>query len=72
MQHDRIKHVEIDRFFIKEKLDNGLLRLSYVVTGEQVTDYLTKGLISSDLTRFCDKMGFSGYLSPTLRSVEIY
>ena len=22
MQHDRTKHVEVDRFFIKEKLDN--------------------------------------------------
>jgi hypothetical protein len=23
MQHDRTKHMEIDRFFIKEKLNNG-------------------------------------------------
>ena len=25
VQHDRTKHVEIDRHFIKEKLDNGLI-----------------------------------------------
>jgi hypothetical protein len=27
MQHDRTKHVEIDRFFTKKKLKNGLLEL---------------------------------------------
>ena len=25
MQHDRTKHIEIDRHFIKEKLDSGLI-----------------------------------------------
>jgi hypothetical protein len=39
MQHDRTKHVEIDRFFIKEKLDNELLGLSHIATGEQVADW---------------------------------
>jgi hypothetical protein len=38
VQHDRTKYMEIDRFFIKEKLNNGLLELSHVATGEQVTD----------------------------------
>jgi hypothetical protein len=57
VQHDRTKHVEIDRFFIKEKLDNRLLELGYVATSEQVADCLTKGLSSLDLSRFCDKMG---------------
>jgi hypothetical protein len=26
VQHDRTKHVEVDRFFIKEKLDNKVIR----------------------------------------------
>ena len=30
VQSDRMKHVEIDRFFIKEKMDSGVLRLKYV------------------------------------------
>ncbi|XP_078173290.1 uncharacterized protein LOC144567110 [Carex rostrata] len=35
--HDRTKqHVEIDRFFIKEKLNNGLLKLSHVATGKRL------------------------------------
>jgi hypothetical protein len=44
VQHDRTKHVEIDRFFIKEKRDSELLELCHVATEEQVADYLIKGL----------------------------
>ncbi|CAD6334492.1 unnamed protein product [Miscanthus lutarioriparius] len=31
VRHDKTKHVEIDRFFIKEKLDDGILELSHGV-----------------------------------------
>jgi hypothetical protein len=64
VQHDRTKHVEIDRFFIKEKLDNRLLELGYVTTSEQVADCLTKGLSSLDLMRFCDKIGLMDIFRP--------
>ena len=30
IQHDRTKHIEVDRHFIKEKLDEGLVCMSYV------------------------------------------
>jgi hypothetical protein len=39
VQHDRTKHVEIDRHFIKEKLESGLICTFYVPTGEQLADY---------------------------------
>jgi hypothetical protein len=39
-------YVEIDRFFIKEKLENGLLELSHVATGNQVADCSMKELSS--------------------------
>jgi hypothetical protein len=64
MQHDRTKHIGIDLFFIKEKLDNGLLGLNHIATEEQVADCLTKGLTSSDLVRFCDKMGLVDIFRP--------
>jgi hypothetical protein len=38
VQHDRIKYVEINRFFIKKELNNGLLKLSHVATEEQVKE----------------------------------
>jgi len=43
VQHDRTKHIEIDRFFIKEKLDNEDLKLKHVKSSEQLADCLTKG-----------------------------
>jgi hypothetical protein len=57
VQHDRTKHIEIDRFFIKEKLNSRLLELGHVSTKDQAADCLTKGLNSLDLARECDKMG---------------
>jgi hypothetical protein len=48
VQFDRTKHVEIDRFFIKEKLDSGILRLKYVKSRGQLADCFTKGLGPSE------------------------
>ena len=42
--HDRTKHVEMDKHFIKEKIDTGLICMPYVPTSRQVVDILTKGL----------------------------
>ena len=44
VQHDRTKHVEIDRHFIKEKIENGLVCMTYISSREQLADVLTKGL----------------------------
>ena len=32
--HDRTKHVEVDKHFIKEKLDSGIIYLPYISTVE--------------------------------------
>ena len=42
--HDRTKHVEVDKHFIKERLENGLIVVPYIPAIEQVADILTKGL----------------------------
>ena len=57
VQHDRTKHVEIDRFFIKERLDDGTLKLVFVTSNEQVADCLTKGLGVKACLLACSKMG---------------
>lgn len=44
VQHDRTKHVEIDRRFTKERLKNGEICMPYVPTEEQLVDVLTNGL----------------------------
>ena len=44
VQHDRTKHVEVDRHFIKKKLERDLIFMSYVHTRKQLAYILTKGL----------------------------
>jgi hypothetical protein len=65
VQHDRTKHVEIDRFFIKEKLDDGTIELSHVNSGRQIADSLTKGLGAKDCNVACDKMGMIDIYHPS-------
>ena len=42
IQHDKTKHIKIDRHFIKEKLDGGLLTIVYVPSGYQLANVLSK------------------------------
>lgn len=42
VQQDRTKHVEVDMYFVKEKLKKGEICISYVPTDKQLTDVLTK------------------------------
>ncbi|KAF5819855.1 putative RNA-directed DNA polymerase [Helianthus annuus] len=39
VQHDRTKHVEVDRHFIKEKLENGIIELPFVRSKDQLAVY---------------------------------
>nr|GEV05440.1 putative copia-type protein [Tanacetum cinerariifolium] len=41
VQHDRIKHIVVDRHFIKEKLENGIIELLFVRSKDQLADILT-------------------------------
>ncbi|KAL0552475.1 hypothetical protein IC582_011590 [Cucumis melo] len=42
VQHDRTKHVEIDRHFIKERLDSESICIPYIPSSRQVADVPTK------------------------------
>nr|GEW10205.1 ribonuclease H-like domain-containing protein [Tanacetum cinerariifolium] len=44
VQHDRTKHGEVDRHFIKEKLEAGIIELSFVKSSDQLADILTKAV----------------------------
>ncbi|RVW76140.1 Retrovirus-related Pol polyprotein from transposon RE1 [Vitis vinifera] len=46
VQHDRTKYVEVDRFFIKEKLDDKIVELPKIRSEYQLTDILTKAVSS--------------------------
>ena len=44
VHHDRTNHMEVDRHFIKEKVEDGTICIVYVPTSSQVADVLTKSL----------------------------
>ena len=47
IQHDKTKHIKIDRHFIKEKLEEGLVCMLYVPSERQLANVLTKALNNS-------------------------
>ena len=55
VQHDRTKHNKIDRHFIKEKLDVGIICLPFVTSSQQTTDILTKSLTRPTFEYLIDK-----------------
>nr|KYP58776.1 Copia protein [Cajanus cajan] len=57
VQHDKTKHIEIDKHFIKEKLDSGLIVTTHVPTRLQVVDVFTKGLPTSRFQELIGKLG---------------
>lgn len=57
IHHDRTKHVEIHRHFIKEKIDASLIDLNYASISNQVADMLI-----DNLHYLCDIRGQIGDL----------
>ena len=55
--HGRMKHVEVQHHFIREKLEDGVITAEYVPTGDQVADVLTKGLAREKHDRFVKGLG---------------
>ena len=44
VQYDKTKHVEIDRHFIKEKIDSGVICTLFVASKLQLVDVFIKGI----------------------------
>jgi hypothetical protein len=65
VQHDRTKHVEVDRHFIKEKLDAKLISFPFVPTEEQLADILTKGVSKKAFYDSLSKLGMVDVYAPT-------
>ncbi|KAK2991285.1 hypothetical protein RJ640_024550 [Escallonia rubra] len=65
VQHDRTKHVEIDRFFIKEKLGEKIVELPHIRSEDQLADILTKTVSSRVFSKFLSKLGMWDIYAPT-------
>ncbi|GAV65217.1 LOW QUALITY PROTEIN: hypothetical protein CFOL_v3_08732, partial [Cephalotus follicularis] len=57
IQHDRTKHIEIDRHLIKEKLDHKLICTPFVSSENQLADIFTKGLNCKQFNCIVCKLG---------------
>jgi hypothetical protein len=64
VQHDRTKHIEIDRHFIKEKIDSHIISLSFVRFCEHVADILTKAVANKQFEEILKKIGMINIYVP--------
>jgi len=63
--HERTKHIELDCHTVREKLDNGELKLLHVRTEDQVADILTNPLFSHQFEHLKSKMSILNIFSCT-------
>ncbi|GKA17932.1 hypothetical protein Tco_0697769 [Tanacetum coccineum] len=64
VQHGRIKHIEIDRHFIKEKLEAEVITFPFVRSQDQLADILTKAVNERTLHECLGKLNFG---NPTIQ-----
>lgn len=69
VQYDWTKHVEVDRHFIKEKLESGLICTPFASSDRQLADVFIKGLTSTTFQAIIGKLGMDNIYSLALRGV---
>lgn len=55
--HSRMKHITLDYHFVRNQIQDGMLRVSHVSTDDQLADTLTKPLPRSRFHQACVKIG---------------
>jgi len=54
--HSCTKHIEIDVHFVREKVENSVVEIRYVLSLHQLADIFTKGLPSSIFKFLCERL----------------
>ena len=62
--HDCTKHVEMDKHFIKEKIDNRVVCMTYIPSKEQVVGVFTKGLYKRQFDFLIGKLALKDIFKP--------
>ena len=63
--HERTKYIEINCYFVREKIQLGLISTEYVKTEEQLGDIFTKPLSWDRVSYLCNKLGMINIYAPT-------
>ncbi|GKB49297.1 hypothetical protein Tco_0900050 [Tanacetum coccineum] len=69
VQHSRLKHIDIRYHFIKEQVENGVVKLYFVRTKYQLADVLTKALCQERIKFLIDKLGMRSFTPETLKEL---
>jgi hypothetical protein len=64
-QHDCTKHVEVDRHFIKNNLEEKVIRFPFVRSQDQLVEVLTKAVSTKVLDSSLDKLEMVDIYHPT-------
>ena len=65
VQHDRTKHVEVDRHFIKQNVETKIIRFPFVKSKDQLVDIFTKAVCNKNFYNSLDKLGIRDQYAPT-------
>ena len=65
VHHDWVKHVEINRHFIKEKIEKGEVCMLFIPTAQQIADVLTKGMTRYKFEALTSMLGMINIHVPT-------
>ena len=65
VQHDRTKHVKLDRNYIKDKLDSGMIKVPHIKSGDQLVDMITHAVTSGPFYASLSKLDMCDNYAPT-------
>ena len=60
-----VQSMSVNRFFIKEKLDDKIVELPKIRLEDQLADILTKAISSQVFSKLLDKLGMCDIHAPT-------
>ncbi|KAL5764225.1 hypothetical protein ACOSQ2_016819 [Xanthoceras sorbifolium] len=65
IQHDHTKHVEVDRHFIKQNLEEKIIQFPFVKLEDQLADILTKAVSRKNFYNSLNKLCIKDIYAPT-------